>query len=223
MHDYCLKQNYVKAANAIALDTGMRTDEGVPFGTGAPDGLLAQWFSAFWASYTASNRLMPVGQLPSHDAPVHPSPAQAQQGSNMRRIETEPLRKSSSVSDLGSAWGSSVVPFHGGGSANPSPYEMRAGMECRDDRISSGSETGHSIQQQNDHQRVPMTRISSQDAAAVMQKLGWGGRTIDTLSGEEKGKLASALKRSQLAQQQALERMAQSHYGKPFDDGSQRG
>jgi hypothetical protein len=54
IQDYCLKQNFIKAANAVAADTGVRTDEGVPFGGELPEGLLMQWFASLDESYQSS-------------------------------------------------------------------------------------------------------------------------------------------------------------------------
>lgn len=48
IHDYCLKKNLLKTANAIVSETGIRTDEGVPVGREGEKSLLNEWFAMFW-------------------------------------------------------------------------------------------------------------------------------------------------------------------------------
>jgi len=48
MHDYCLKNNLLRTANAIVSETGIRTDEGVPVRREGEKSLLYEWFAIFW-------------------------------------------------------------------------------------------------------------------------------------------------------------------------------
>ena len=47
IHNYCLKTNLLKTANAIVSETGIRSDEGVPVGREGEKSLLFEWFAMF--------------------------------------------------------------------------------------------------------------------------------------------------------------------------------
>lgn len=171
IRDYCLQQNFISAANAIAHDSGVRSDESVPLVGESAEGLLLEWFTSFWGNFAST-------QLQSSHCQQGPNLPQEEQmySTTMRRTETEPMKRSAAMMDHSSR---------------------------------SFSQTSH---------------VNPGDAAAaVMQRMGFGGRSIDNLNGDEKSKLLSVLKRSQVAQHQALQRMAATHQHTPLEASENRG
>ncbi|MCO5589602.1 hypothetical protein L7F22_043570 [Adiantum nelumboides] len=205
MHDYCLKNNMIKTANSIAFETGVRTDEGVPFGKEHDQGLLLEWFRTFWQNYVKAQQDQPPNSRRSQQSDLSQDlfsqfdKPQAMteglsghfpfgQSSEMRRTETEPIfrKNSSQVNHNG--------PL-GGGSLTPSPFGTGASAAARFWGASDLSDD--SVMQQ----LTP--RTLGRETAASMQRMGWEGRPIESLSGEEKNKLANAVRQSQINQQNA--------------------
>ncbi|PWN36068.1 uncharacterized protein FA14DRAFT_179433 [Meira miltonrushii] len=212
MHDYCLKNNLIKAANSIASETGVRTDEGVPFGKEHDQGLLLEWFKTFWQNYVKAQQDQPQSslRLQQSDSPqdlfsqFDKSQAMAGgfgHGSDMRRTETEPIFRNtpSQINQNG--------PL-GGGSLTPSPFGTGAAAAARFWGSSDISED--SVMQQ----LTP--RTLGRETAASMQRMGWEGRPIESLSGEEKSRLANVVRQSQIHQQNASMQLINSLQPSPI-------
>ncbi|UZJ56616.1 hypothetical protein CBS101457_005936 [Exobasidium rhododendri] len=207
MHDYCLKQNYTNAAHAIAYDTSLRLDESVPLMGDAAEGLLIKWFSAFWSSFTNSSRPPPT--LQSQSLSSQPLEKAKSKEKSAQQLSFGTVTNPVQILAKDSGLTSNAVPILNDtvGSTSQSPRSTTRGMAMVlevEQSKKQASEQAHNV--------VPVTtNLSSQDAVAMMQKMGWGGRPMEALNGEEQSKLASAFVRSQAAQQQALQRMAQAH------------
>lgn len=218
MHDYCLKNNMIKAANAIANETGVRTDEGVPFGKEHDQGLLLEWFRSFWQNYIKAQQDQPFNsqRLQQSDSSqdlfsqfdksqTMPEGFTGQnhfgQSSEMRRTETEPIFRNtpSQMSQHG--------PL-GGGSLTPSPFGTGAAAAARFWGSSELSED--SVMQQ----LTP--RTLGRETAASMQRMGWEGRPIESLSGEEKSRLANVVRQSQINQKNASVQLINSLQPSPI-------
>lgn len=63
IQDYCLKKLLFCTANALAQDTRIGTHEAVPICSESRQGLLYDWFKAFWQAYTKEI----VGHRPVHN------------------------------------------------------------------------------------------------------------------------------------------------------------
>lgn len=211
MHDYCLKQNFIKAANAIAADTGIRTDEGVPYGADSPNGLLTQWFTTFWDNYTSSHKI----PSPVNVTPNQKQPQQSPSSAIMRRNETEPAKRSLFTTDLGGRSLNEIMHLNQGGSSTPGPY----GSEAK----KAAEMWGDGKDKVRPHLSINVGALFGPEAADAMQKMGWGDRNIEHLSAEEKSKLANVIKRSQMVQQHALQRIAQAHQNTSLDQSTNRG
>lgn len=209
MHDYCLKQNYIKAANAIAADTGIRTDEGVPFGGDSPNGLLTQWFTTFWDNYTSSHKLPSLVNV----TPIQPLPSPSSAG--MRRNETEPTKRLQFTSDFGGRSLNEIMHLNQGGSSTPGSYSNEAKKAAK--------MWGDAKENVRPLESINVATLLGPEAADAMQKMGWGDRNIDHLNGEEKSRLSNVIKRSQLVQQHALQRIAQAHQNTSLDQSANRG
>lgn len=212
MHDYCLKNNLIKSANSIASETGVRTDEGVPYGKEHDQGLLLEWFKTFWQNYIKAQQEQPQSslRLQQSDSPqdlfsqFDKSQAMAGtfgHGSDMRRTETEPIFRNtpSQINHNG--------PL-GGGPLTSSPFGAGAAAAARFWGSSDISED--SVMQQ----LTP--RTLGRETAASMQRLGWEGRPIESLSGEEKSRLANVVRQSQIHQQNASMQLINSLQPSPI-------
>jgi hypothetical protein len=212
MHDYFIKQNFTNAANATVVDALIREEEGLPVTSDGPESLLFQWFSAFWDSYTGLNGMPSSYQaqsLLSQPIPRPYVPAQQNSAFKMRRTDSEPVRTKQNSIDLDSQR-PDVPSFTDAGQFFPQ------GSYSAARRYAAQSGASKPMQRQIPDQRGS-SDLSSQDTVAMMQKMGWGGRPIEVLNGEERISLASALARSRVAQQQASHSMTQAHSNRPVD------
>lgn len=192
-------------------DTGVRTDEGVPVGKEAPGGLLLQWFSQFWEVFANAN---PHQTPPNTDSrPSQISQATAHLPSfmtsaTMRRTETEPTRGSTFINEIeGDTSMHSPEKLNNSGTHSATAMTTAQSWGCPADSAFDDSPR----QRNAPAPSLALSQSAQDDTSWLIQKMGWGNQKYEDLDATDKHQLIDVLKRSQLAQQQALERMAQTY------------